>query len=67
MNKEDKLDYYVYTLNMTNLNILAIILFIIVGDLIYLIERHDNYSITLSMTNFIIISYHHYWIYTPNN
>ena len=55
MNKEKKLNYYTYSLNMTTLNILAIILFIIVGSLVFMIERHDNYSVTISPINFFIL------------
>ncbi|MBQ8681779.1 MAG: DUF3267 domain-containing protein [Bacilli bacterium] len=57
MNKESKLNYYTYTLNMTILNILAIILFILVGGLVLFIERHDNYTVTLPMTIFFILMF----------
>lgn len=49
--------YYTYTLNMTILNVLAIILFLIVGSIVYLIEINDNYTITLSMNNFFILMF----------
>lgn len=55
MNKEKKINYYTYSLNMTTLNILAIILFIIVGSLVFMIECHDNYSVTISPINFFIL------------
>lgn len=57
MNKEKKLNFYTYKLDMTILNILAIILFILVGGLIYFLERHDNYTITMSMITFFISMY----------
>lgn len=56
-NKEKKLKFYTYTLNMPLLNILAIILFIIVGGIVLFIERHDNYSMTMSITTFIILMF----------
>lgn len=57
MNRKENLHYYTYTLNMTILNILSIILFIFVGGLIYLIERYDNYSITLPISTFFILMF----------
>lgn len=57
MSKEKKVNYYTYKLNMTTLNILAIILFIPVGGLVYLIERNDNYTITLPMTILFILMF----------
>lgn len=57
MNKEKKINYYTYTLNMTILNILAIILFIIIDSLVFIIERHDNYTITMPMTIFFILMF----------
>lgn len=57
MNKEKNMTYYTYTLNMTILNVLAIILFLIVGSIVYLIEINDNYTITLSMNNFFILMF----------
>lgn len=45
MNKEKNKKYYTYTLNMTILNILAIILFIIVSLVVVIIERGDQYII----------------------
>ena len=57
MDKEKKLKFYTYKLNMTLLNILAIILFIIVGGLVYLIERHSNYSIILSFGELFILMF----------
>ena len=55
MNKEKKLTYYTYYLNMVTVNILAIILFIIVGSLVFIIEYQDNYSMTLSLIDFFIL------------
>lgn len=57
MNKENKLHFYTYKLNMTVLNILAILLFVLVGGLIFFIERHDSYTITMSMLTFFISMY----------
>lgn len=57
MDKESNLKYYTYKLNMTTLNILAIILYIIVGGIVYLIECHDNYSITLSLSSLFILMF----------
>lgn len=57
MNKEKNMTYYTYTLNMTTLNILSIILFIIVGSIVYLIELNDNYTINLSLLNFFILMF----------
>lgn len=57
MNKEKNKNYYTYTLNMTILNILAIILFVVVGSLVYLIEYQDSYTINLSMTNLFILMF----------
>ena len=57
MNKKKNKTYYTYTLNMTIINILAIILFIIVGSIIYLIEINDNYIINLSISNLFLIMF----------
>lgn len=57
MIKEKNMTYYTYTLNMTILNILAIILFLIVGSIIYLIEINDNYTINLSITNLFLLMF----------
>ena len=57
MNKEKKINYYTYTLNMTILNILSLILFIIVAGFIYLIESNDNYIITLPISTFFILMF----------
>lgn len=56
MNKEKNKKYYTYTLNMTILNILAIILFIVVSLIVILIEHHDKYTInTPTLTLFILM------------
>lgn len=56
MNKEKNKKYYTYTLNMTILNILAIILFIVVSLIVILIEHHDKYTInTPTITLFILM------------
>lgn len=57
MNKEKNMTYYTYTLNMTTLNILSIILFIIVASIVYLIEFNDNYTINLSLINFFLLMF----------
>lgn len=57
MNRKENLHYYTYTLNMTILNILSIILFILVSGIIYLIEHHDNYIITLPISTFFILMF----------
>lgn len=57
MNKEKNITYYTYTLNITILNILSIIIFLVIGSLVYLIEYHDNYTITLSMNSFFILMF----------
>ena len=57
MNRERKIKYFTYTLNMTILNILAIILFILVGGLVLFIERYDNYTVTLPLTIFFILMF----------
>lgn len=57
MNKKKNKTYYTYTLNMTILNILAIILFIIVGSIVYLIEFNEIYTINLSMSNFFLLMF----------
>ena len=57
MNKEKNIHYYTYTLNMKTLNILAIILFIIIGGLIYYIEKYDNYTINISLSNLFIMMF----------
>ena len=54
-NKNKNITYYTYTLNMTILNILAIILFILLGGLVYLLEYQDSYTINLSMTWLFIL------------
>lgn len=60
MNKEKKLKYYTYKLNMTILNILAILLFIIVGIIVWLIERHDSYIMTKSLPMLFILMF--FWL-----
>lgn len=57
MNKENKVKYYTYTLDMVILNILSIILFVIVGSIIYLIEKNDTYYMAVSMSSFIILMF----------
>ena len=57
MNKESKLKYYTYKLDMTILNILAILLFILVSGVVYLLELHDNYVITMPITTLFILMF----------
>ena len=57
MNKEKRINYYTYKLNMTTLNILAIVLFIIIGPIIYIIERNDLYIIKLPISIFFILMF----------
>ena len=57
MNKESKLRFYTYKLDMIVLNILAILLFILVGGLIYLLEKNDNYVITMPITTLLILMF----------
>ena len=55
MNKENNISYYTYTLDITILNILSLILFVILSSLIFIIEYHDNYIITNSSSTIIIL------------
>lgn len=56
MNKEKNKKYYTYTLNMTILNILAIILFIIVSLIVILVEHGNQYTINQpTITLFILM------------
>ena len=55
MSKEKK--YYTYSLNMTILNILAIILLILVSVIVYILEYKDNYYMTTSLTNLFILMF----------
>lgn len=57
MDRKNKLKFYTYKLNMTTINILAILLFIIIGGLVYFIERHDNYSMNISLELFFILMF----------
>ncbi|MEE3343629.1 MAG: DUF3267 domain-containing protein [Bacilli bacterium] len=53
--KKKELKYYTYKLDLKVLNILSIILFVIVGGIIFFIERHDNYVLELDVIGFIIL------------
>ena len=59
MNKDkSKLNYYTYKLDMVILNVLAILLFIVVGGLVFFMEYKDNYvfySDIVSLFIFMII------------
>ena len=57
MNKEKNTYYYTYTLNMTMLNILALILFLIVGVLVLFIERNETYIMTMNPIIFFIVMF----------
>lgn len=54
MSRENEVKYYTYQLDMTILNILAIVLFILIGGIVFLIERHDNYVLKMPVTIFFI-------------
>ena len=56
MKKEEKINYYTYKLNMTTLNILAILLFIIIGIFVLILEHKDPYiSHVRTSTLFILM------------
>lgn len=56
MNKDKiKLNYYTYKLDMIMLNLLAIILFIIVGCLVFFMEYRDNYVYYNDIVSLIIL------------
>lgn len=57
MNKEKNTYYYTYTLNMTMLNILALILFLIVGVLVLFIERNETYIMSMNPLTFFIVMF----------
>lgn len=57
MNKEKRINYYTYKLNMTTLNILAIVLFVIIGPIILFVERNDPYIIQLPISIFFILMF----------
>ena len=57
MNKEKNTNYYTYTLNMTMLNILALILFVIVGIIVLFIERNETYIMTMNPIIFFIVMF----------
>lgn len=54
MRKDKKIKYYTYELDMKLLNTLALILFIIIGGIIFIIERKEAYIIHLDTTTFFI-------------
>lgn len=54
MNKDKKLKYYTYELNMKLLNVLSILLFIIVGGIIFLMERNEQYIVHMNTVTFFI-------------
>ncbi len=57
MNREKILKYYTYKLDMIVLNVLAFVLFILIGGLVFLIERHNNYIITMPLSIFFILMF----------
>ena len=54
MSKDKKIKYYTYELDMKLLNTLAIVLFIIIGSMVWLIERKDLYTVHLDTISFFI-------------
>ena len=54
MKKKD-LKYYTYKLDLKLLNILAIVLFIIVGGVVFFIERHDSYITDIDTLSLILL------------
>ena len=50
----NNLKYYTYKLDLKLLNIFAIILFVIVGSIVFFIEKNDNYIMNFDIINFII-------------
>lgn len=55
--KKEKKKYYTYKLNMTVLNILAMILFVVVSGLVWLIEYKDNYKLDVSIGIMFILMF----------
>lgn len=53
----DKSRYYTYKLNMIVLNIFAIILFIIIGSIVFILECKDNYVIDFNFMLFILLMF----------
>ena len=51
----NNLKYYTYKLDLKILNILAIILFVIVGGIVFYVEKNDNYIMDIDTLNFIIL------------
>ena len=51
---KNNLKYYTYKLDLKVLNILAIILFVIVGGIVFYVEKNDNYIMDFDIINFII-------------
>ena len=50
----NNLKYYTYKLDLKLLNIFAIILSVIVGSIVFFIEKNDNYIMDFDIINFII-------------
>ena len=55
MESKKKIKYYTYELDMTFLNVLAIIIFILVTVLVLMIEKNDSYTISNSGALFILM------------
>lgn len=53
--KKKGLKYYTYKLDLKLLNILAILLFIIVGSVVVFIERHDSYITDIDTLSLILL------------
>ena len=51
---KNNLKYYTYKLDLKVLNILAIILFVIVGGIVFYVEKNDNYIMDFDIISFII-------------
>ena len=54
MKKKD-LRYYTYKLDLKLLNILAIVLFVIVGGIVIFLERHDSYITDIDTLSLILL------------
>ncbi|MBR3161238.1 MAG: DUF3267 domain-containing protein [Bacilli bacterium] len=53
--EKKELKYYTYKLDLKILNVVAIILFFIVGGLVFLIEKNDSYVIDFDVISFCIL------------
>ena len=53
--KKKELKYYTYKLDLKLLNILAIILFIVVGGIVIFLERHDSYITDIDTLSLVLL------------